>query len=102
LAAPASSAPTAAPRPTQGARRDPNALTRREQEVAALVARGLTNREIAEELVITEGTAELHVVHILNKLGFHSRVQIATWFAERAATTPGARVVVARDRGARR
>jgi predicted ATPase/DNA-binding CsgD family transcriptional regulator len=77
-------------------------LTPREREVAALVARGLTNRRIAEELVITEGTAELHVVHILNKLGFHSRVQIATWFAERAATTARALGVVAPDRGERR
>ncbi len=57
-------------------------LTQREREVAALVARGLTNREIGEELVITEGTANQHVKHILNKLGFSSRAQVAAW-AER-------------------
>jgi predicted ATPase/class 3 adenylate cyclase/DNA-binding CsgD family transcriptional regulator len=54
-------------------------LTRREQEVAVLIARGLTNRQIAEALVITEGTAANHVVHILNKLGYSSRAQIAVW-----------------------
>ena len=68
-------------------------LTPREMEIAVLVARGYTNRQIADELVITEGTAELHVVHILNKLGFHSRSQIAAWIGERgiAATTVTAR-----------
>jgi DNA-binding NarL/FixJ family response regulator len=51
----------------------------REREVAALVAEGLTDRQIAERLVITEGTAGVHVGHILNKLGFHARAQIARW-----------------------
>jgi predicted ATPase/DNA-binding CsgD family transcriptional regulator len=59
------------------------ALTAREQEVAALIARGLTNRQIGTTLVITEGTAASHVVHILDKLGFSSRAQIAVWAAER-------------------
>jgi non-specific serine/threonine protein kinase len=58
-------------------------LTAREWEVALLVAKGLTNRRIGEKLVITEGTAALHVRHILNKLGFHSRAQIAAWVATR-------------------
>ena len=57
-------------------------LTRREQEVAVLIARGLTNRQIAEALVITEGTAANHVVHILGKLEFGSRAQVAVWAAE--------------------
>ncbi|MBV9602846.1 MAG: response regulator transcription factor [Chloroflexi bacterium] len=57
-------------------------LTPREQQVAALVARGLTDREIAEALIITEGTAGSHVGHILNKLGFRSRAQVAAWAAE--------------------
>jgi predicted ATPase/DNA-binding NarL/FixJ family response regulator len=57
-------------------------LSAREREVAALIARGLTNRQIAERLVIAEGTVGVHVVHILNKLGFHSRVQVAAWAAE--------------------
>ncbi|WP_214415499.1 ATP-binding protein [Sphaerisporangium fuscum] len=54
-------------------------LTRREREVAALVAEGLTNKEIAERLVISRRTAEGHVEHIMNKLGFTSRTQIAAY-----------------------
>jgi non-specific serine/threonine protein kinase len=57
-------------------------LTPRELEVAALIAQGFTNRLIAAELVISEGTAANHVERILNKLGFHSRAQIATWAIE--------------------
>ena len=57
-------------------------LTAREREVAALVARGLTNRQIAAELVVTERTAETHVQNIFNKLGFTSRAQVAAWAAE--------------------
>ena len=44
-----------------------------------LLAQGLTDRQVAERLVITEGTAGVHVSHILNKLGFYSRVEIASW-----------------------
>ncbi|HEX5414751.1 MAG TPA: tetratricopeptide repeat protein [Chloroflexota bacterium] len=54
-------------------------LTPREREVVALLARGRTNRQIADALVITEGTARLHVAHILGKLGFHARTQIVAW-----------------------
>ena len=57
-------------------------LTRRETEVAELVAEGLTNREIAERLVIARRTAETHVDHILTKLGFTSRAQIAAWITD--------------------
>src|SRR5207248_11607245 len=53
-------------------------LTAREREVAALVATGHTNRQIAAALVIAEPTAERHVANILNKFGFHSRAQIGT------------------------
>ena len=60
----------------------PSPLTAREREVAALVARGLTNREIAAALVVTERTAETHVQNILNKLGFSSRSQVAAWTVE--------------------
>ncbi|MFM1723735.1 MULTISPECIES: ATP-binding protein [Rhodococcus] len=58
------------------------ALTRRERQVADLVARGLTNREISETLVISQRTAEGHVERVLAKLGFGSRTQIAAWVAE--------------------
>lgn len=65
-------------------------LTPREREVAALVAQGLTNRQIGAALFITEGTARLHVKHILQKLGFTSRAQIASWTTEHGlATTTG-------------
>lgn len=59
-------------------------LTRREREVAALVAQGLTNREIGSRLSIAERTAETHIGNILNKLSFHSRAQLAAWVAEHA------------------
>jgi len=48
-------------------------------QIANLVAGGLTNREIAAKLSISERTADAHIEHILNKLGFHSRLQIARW-----------------------
>jgi hypothetical protein len=55
--------------------------------VALLIARGLTSREIAAALVVTERTAETHVEHILAKLGFHARAQIATWVGEHGLLT---------------
>lgn len=55
------------------------ALSPREIEVARLVAEGLTNRQIAVRLVISERTAQNHVQHILTKLGFTARSQIAAW-----------------------
>jgi non-specific serine/threonine protein kinase len=61
-------------------------LSRREREVAALVAEGLSNREIGERLFISERTAEGHVEQIFNKLGFGKRSQIASWFATRGAS----------------
>jgi predicted ATPase/DNA-binding SARP family transcriptional activator/DNA-binding CsgD family transcriptional regulator len=63
-------------------------LTPRENEIAALVARGLTNRQIAQELSISERTAGNHVAKILRKLGLGSRAQIVSWAAERQLHTP--------------
>jgi pimeloyl-ACP methyl ester carboxylesterase/DNA-binding CsgD family transcriptional regulator len=60
----------------------PAALSRREREVAQLLARGLSNREIAGRLYLSERTVDNHVHHILDKLGFDSRVQVATWLAK--------------------
>ncbi|WP_305091477.1 protein kinase [Prescottella sp. R16] len=57
-------------------------LTKREHEVADLVAEGLTNKEIATRLTISQRTVDGHVDHILTKLGFTSRVQVAAWVTE--------------------
>ncbi len=83
--------PTALPH--QGSSSRSAALTRREEEVAALVARGLTNRQAALELSISEHTAATHIRRILKKLGLHSRSQLATWITERGLPSP--------DQGAR-
>lgn len=61
-------------------------LTRRESEVADLVAQGMSNKEIAAALVISQRTAEGHVQRILTKLGFTSRAQVATWVANQRAS----------------
>jgi predicted ATPase/DNA-binding CsgD family transcriptional regulator/Tfp pilus assembly protein PilF len=65
------------PHPT----RAPSPLTAREHEIVLLIARGLSNREIADELVISPATAARHVANILGKLGFGSRTQVASWAA---------------------
>jgi non-specific serine/threonine protein kinase len=58
-------------------------LTAREREVVALIEKRMSNREIAEELVVSERTVETHVTNILNKLGFTSRAQIRKWAVEK-------------------
>jgi DNA-binding CsgD family transcriptional regulator len=59
----------------------PSTLTPREREIAALIARGLSNRAIADELVISQATVARHVANMLTKLGFSSRAQVAAWMA---------------------
>ena len=54
----------------------------RERQVVVLVAQACTNREIAEQLVISERTAERHVQNVLNRLGLRSRIQVAAWAAQ--------------------
>jgi DNA-binding NarL/FixJ family response regulator len=54
-------------------------LTLREWEVARLVTRGCSNRQIGDELIVSERTVDTHVSHILHKLGLVSRAQIAAW-----------------------
>jgi len=68
--------------PARSAHRGPGAqtpLTPREHEIVRLIAQGLSNREIADELVISPATAARHVANILAKLGFSSRTQVASW-----------------------
>jgi DNA-binding NarL/FixJ family response regulator len=79
----------ASPRPTTSAagemRRSPalDGLSRREGQVAVLVAQACTNREIAERLTISERTVEKHVQNILSRLGLRSRTQVAAWAVRR-------------------
>jgi predicted ATPase/DNA-binding CsgD family transcriptional regulator len=63
-------------------------LTRREREVAALIAEGLSNRDIATRLVVAQRTAEGHVENLLSKLGFTSRTQVAGWLAGQKQPPP--------------
>jgi len=57
-------------------------LTLRQHEVAALITRGLTNSQIAEQLVVSPHTVERHVENILDKLGVSSRIEVAVWMVE--------------------
>ena len=59
--------------------------TRREREIADLVAQGRSNKEIAEQLVLSRRTVEAHIQHLLTKLGFNSRSQVAAWVAHQNA-----------------
>lgn len=74
-------------------------LTRREHQVAELVAQGLTNREIAQRMHISEQTADSHVQHAMAKLGFRSRAQIAAWQVRNG--TPDSDLVTRRARNGR-
>jgi len=63
-------------------------LTEREREVLALIARGYTNKQIAEALTVTEKTARNHVSHILEKLGFSRRSEAAVYAVEHRLVPP--------------
>jgi DNA-binding CsgD family transcriptional regulator/tetratricopeptide (TPR) repeat protein len=70
--------------PQQAAKQEFGGLTGRERQVAAVVAQGLSNQEIAGELVVSVKTVEAHVTRILSKLGFSSRAQIAAWAVDKS------------------
>jgi DNA-binding NarL/FixJ family response regulator len=72
--------------PKQAAKQAYGGLTTREREVAALIAQGKFNREIADALVLSERTIETHVSNIMFKLSLTSRRQIASWAIERGLT----------------
>jgi serine/threonine-protein kinase PknK len=65
-------------------------LTSREEEIAGLLAQGLSNKAIAKSLVIAQRTAETHVGNVLVKLGLSSRSQVAAWVAEQRGIDPSA------------
>lgn len=73
---------------------DRTRLSRREREVAALVAEGLTNRAIGERMFISERTVDAHLEHIREKLGVTSRAQIAAWYVAQPAVAAMAAVAV--------
>lgn len=70
-------------------RKSPEALSRREKQVADLLAPGLTNSAIAQRLNLSPNTISSHVAHILSKLGFRSRAQVAAWVVEQRLATSG-------------
>ncbi|HSH79740.1 MAG TPA: tetratricopeptide repeat protein, partial [Herpetosiphonaceae bacterium] len=62
-------------------------LTRREREIAGLIAQGLTNRQIAHRLVLSGRTVDAHAVNIMRKLGLRTRAQVAAWAAQQGLLT---------------
>lgn len=72
----------AAPARTQKKKERLGGLTAREREIATCIAHGMSNREIAQDLVVSDRTVETHVTNILNKLGFTRRAQIRKWAIE--------------------
>jgi DNA-binding NarL/FixJ family response regulator len=77
------------PRPAGAPADNAPVLTRREQEVAGLVAQGMTHKAIAAKLFISPRTAQGHVENILSKLAFTSRSQVVAWFITHGEKHPG-------------
>jgi DNA-binding CsgD family transcriptional regulator len=87
-APPAHSGAGTRPRSSPGAADLSSPLTPRERDVVRLIAQGLGNRQIADELVIARGTADRHVANILGKLELTSRTQVAVWAVEHGLLIP--------------
>jgi DNA-binding NarL/FixJ family response regulator len=85
-ALPSASQPPSARRARRTLAEGPGGLTGREREIAGLVARGLSNRTIADTLVIGERTVETHISNILAKLEFSTRTEIAAWVVAQGLT----------------
>lgn len=73
----------------RGSRRDVRDLTERELAVLKCLAAGQSNKVVARNLSITEGTVKVHVKHLLKKLGFRSRVEAAVWASEQGLRSSG-------------
>ena len=82
--------PPAQPTQSTGARERWSLLSRREREVAQLVTRGLSSREIADRLVLSERTVETHIQRIFRKLEVRSRAQLTAWATEQGLSRPDA------------
>ncbi|HYO50720.1 MAG TPA: LuxR C-terminal-related transcriptional regulator, partial [Chloroflexia bacterium] len=80
----------ASPTDKQTSKQMADGLTGRELDVARLVVQGKSNREIAEELVLSQRTVQVHITNILGKLGFESRAQIAAWVVQKGLAAPQA------------
>ena len=90
----------AASLPSRASSEPARLLTRREREVAALIARGQSNRAIGAELVISERTVEKHVANILARLELRSRAQLAVWAHENVGGNLRSDVRASTDAGA--
>ena len=84
LAGESSVSPTKAPAETR-----PPELTRRQREISVLISRGMTSRQIAARLTISEHTVNTHVARILSKLDLRSRAQLVAWLAQHQPPDPG-------------
>jgi non-specific serine/threonine protein kinase len=71
-----------APKPPPVKSAPDTVLSRRQLEIARLIAEDLTNRQIADRLFLSERTVETHITNMLNKLGLNSRIQLSRWLAE--------------------
>jgi non-specific serine/threonine protein kinase len=71
----------------QAAKQTFGGLTRREREVAVLIAQGKSNREIADALIVSKRTIESHIANLMVKLGCTSRAQIVVWALENGLLT---------------
>ena len=77
---------TALRRPAVKTPAELNSLTNREHEILSFIAKGLSNKLIARELNISDGTVKVHVKHLLKKLGLRSRVEAAVWMVNQQAS----------------